>query len=46
MDPTNLQAIDVSGVHLSLVERQSELPSTAKTSIPCILPDRDYIHAT
>ena len=39
--PSAFQPIDVSGLHLGLVERQSEMPAQSKFGIPCVIPDPD-----
>jgi hypothetical protein len=41
LDVNTLPAIDPSGIQLSLVERQSEMPGRSKSAIPCIMSDPD-----
>lgn len=41
MEVSNMQSFDVSGLNMAVIERQSEMPSTSRCGLPCIVPDRD-----
>lgn len=42
-DLANMTQVDVTGIQLSLAERQSELPHTARAAVTAIIPDSDLI---
>ena len=39
MDSSVIQNIDISGLQVSIVEKQSEMPVLSKIGVPCILSD-------
>lgn len=39
MDTSMIQNIDISGLQVSIVEKQSEMPFLSKVGVPCILSD-------
>ncbi|XP_014665623.1 PREDICTED: CCR4-NOT transcription complex subunit 11-like isoform X2 [Priapulus caudatus] len=44
LDPSIIPVADMSGLQVSIVEQQSELPAVSKCGIPTVLADPDFRH--